>query len=74
MAHLANYENAKEPLEKTLAALVVVENKNSRRLAWEWAETAAEHAEEAGVLNAGSLLGNGRWPKVETLRKVLKAL
>lgn len=74
MAHLTNYEEAKEPREKALAALVVVENKSSKRLAWRWAETAAGHAEEAGVLNADSLLGNGRRPEIEPLRKALREL
>lgn len=74
MSHLVSYEEAEGPKDKALAALVVVEYKSSKRLAWRWAEQAAEHAIDAGVSDAYDLLGRGRRPKVEPLRKALEAL
>lgn len=71
MSHLIAYEEARMEKEKALAAIEVVGHKNSKRLAWAWADTAAEHAESLGIDNALDLLGNGRWPDVDRLKETI---
>ena len=72
--HLKNYEEAKTPLEKAIAALFVSEKKNSKAAAWNWAEEAAEISTELGVNNAQDLLGDGRYPDIQPLLEKLKLL
>ena len=72
--HLVDYEEAQGDKEKALAALVVVTRKTSKRLAWAWARTAAEHAQTAGIDNAFELIGHGRWPVTDTLETAVRAL
>ena len=74
MGHLVDYEEAKGDKAQALAAIVVVGRKSSKSLAWGWAETAAEHAEAAGVSNALDLLGSGRWPETDALEAAVRAL
>ena len=72
MAHLLRYEDAVTPLEKALAALDCADAKASNSGAWSWAETAANHAAEAGIENASQLLGDGRRPNTSALRSALE--
>lgn len=74
MGHLVDYEEATNEKDKALTALTVAEHKSSKSAAWSWAETAAEHAQSCGIENAEALLGSGRYPLTEPLRKVLQAL
>lgn len=74
MAHLVDYEEARGEEAKALAAVEVVKHKSSKRLAWSWAETAAEHAEAAGIANAFDLLGTGRWPETDALADAVRNL
>lgn len=74
MSHLVEYENAQGEKAKALAALEVVKMKNSKRLAWNWANTAISHAYIAGINNPSDMVGNGRWPETKALEDALKAL
>ena len=80
--HLVAYEEAAKIAEDNptpancakagLAALEVVRHKNSKRLAWRWANWAVEWAQEAGLAVDESILGSGRWPETEALRRLLE--
>ena len=73
MAHLVDYEEAGSEEEKAFAALVVAERKNSKRLAWNWAEIAAQHAMNAKLAAsfeaAMEAAGDGRYPNIEKMRQ-----
>ncbi len=80
--HLMAYEEAAATAERDptpanlaragLAALEVVRHKNSKRLAWQWANWAVEWAQEAGLEVDESILGYGRRPETEALRRLLE--
>ena len=70
--HLVNYEEAIGERDKGLAALEVSAAKNAKHLAWLWAETAASHALNCGIADAFQYLGNGRYPELEILGKMLE--
>jgi len=72
--HLVNYEEARTEKDKALAAIEVARRKNSKALAWSWAEKAIEHAERAGIEDAGSLVAGGRYPDCTELEKRLRSL
>ena len=74
MGQLVDYEEAKNDKDKALTAIVVAKHKNAKRLAWNWAKTAAEHAEAAGVANAFDLLGTGRYPEMSALENAIRNL
>lgn len=74
MSHLVDYEQAIGEKAKALTAIQVVRHKNSKRLAWGWADTAIEHAEAAGIEDAGYLVADGRWPEMGELKKALLKL
>lgn len=74
MGQLVDYEEAKGNKAKALAAIEVVKHKNSKRLAWSWGKTAAEHAEAAGVTDAFDLLGTGRYPETSALENAIRNL
>ena len=74
MAHLIDYEKAIGEKEKALMAIEVARAKNSKRLAWVWAETAIKHAEQAGIEDAGYLVEEGRYPGLGELEANLHAL
>ena len=67
--HLVRYEEASGEIEKALAAIEVVSHKNSKRLAWQWADVAIAHAENAGIADAGYLVPDGRYPAMEELKR-----
>ena len=78
MAHLLDYEEAVSEKDKAYKAIEIVHAKNSKRLAWSWVETAAQHAQKAGLENAwdeewneSSFLGSERWPNVDNLKNAL---
>ena len=73
MSHLVAYEEARGEKAKALAAIEVVGFKSSKQLAWHWADTAIEHAEAAGIEDAGRLFmdGDRRWPNMDELKKAL---
>jgi len=88
MPHLAAYEEASTDLEMALAAiecsrtlkrlgLKMPKNflaKNAKIRAWDWAETAARHAQAIGVKDAEELLGGEGWPQLFDLENRLQAL
>ena len=74
MAHLVEYENATTEVGKALAAIDCSRAKSARARAWNWAEIAAEHARAAGIENAVTLLGGGRWPEFEPLKAALQEM
>jgi len=84
MSHLVDYEDAARKAKETqnpkdhakaaLCAIDVVARKNSKQLAWSWAETAIDHAEKAGIPDAEYLVEGGRYPGMEELEKCLLGL
>ena len=71
MSHLVNYEEAKGPRAKALAAIEVFKRKNAKHLAWSWAEKAQAHAREIDVEVS---IGEGRYPDTDALEKALRDL
>ena len=72
--HLVEYEEARTEKERALAAIEVARHKNSRRLAWSWADTAIKHAEKAGIRDAGYLVTGNRYPDCSELEAKLNTL
>lgn len=73
MSHLVSYENAEGPVAKALTALDVANAKSAVRSMWFWADTARDHAEEAGLAGAvlDGIFGDGREPDTSALRSLL---
>lgn len=69
--HLVNYEEAKSPLDKALAAIEVSKRKSAKAGAWHWAEIALDHARDLPGPPLRSDLGNGRYPNTESLERYL---
>ena len=74
MAHLVDYEKAQTEKARALAAIEVARHKSSNRLAWTWANRAIEHAEKAGIEDAGYLVADGRRPSCSELEERLRKL
>ena len=72
--HLSDYEEAATEKGKALAAIEVVSYKNSRRLAWQWADIAVVHARKAGIEDAGYLVSGERYPEMGELKERLQAM
>jgi len=74
MARLLDYEEAQTEKARALAAIEVARHKSSKRLAWTWADRAIEHAEKAGIEDAGYLVADGRYPVCTELEERLRSL
>ena len=70
----AIYNDARGELEKFYAAVDTSARKGSKGAAWDWANTAAEHAKNLGVQNASHLLGNGNYPDFTALKEAVANL
>ena len=76
--HLVMYEEAVSDVEKALMALKVIEMEDAHldiwSWEWGWANTAVDHAIDAGVPGESINLGDGRYPDTDQLEKDLKLL
>lgn len=61
------YTDARDEWQKAYASIVIARRKQSRIAAWEWANTAARHAENVGIGNARNLLGVDGYPNLSAL-------
>lgn len=68
------YANARDEWAKAFASIVVARRKQNRIASWEWANTAARHAENCGIGNARDLLGTNPYPNLSALDAVLASL
>lgn len=74
MGRLVDYEEARTEKAKALAAIEVAEHKNSKNLAWSWADAAIDHAVAAGIANAEDLVEGTRYPNCNALKQALELI